>query len=144
MLGVRGRHLPELVGRWCGHTALPIGLRACKFAQQGLGHRMRRATQPDAVLAAADGGGYMLGARQYERKRPRPECLYQRTPFGGNRGSPIADIGFRRNMNDDGRSEERRGGKECGSTLRSRGSQLYYKTKTVHAVNKDYIQLLNI
>src|SRR3546814_7594011 len=63
---------------------------------------MRRATQPDAVLAAADGGGYMLGARQYERKRPRPECLYQRTPFGGNRGSPIADIGFRRHMNDDG------------------------------------------
>src|SRR3546814_14829899 len=44
----------------------------------------------------------MLGARQYERKRPRPECLYQRTPFGGNRGSPIADIGFRRPMNDDG------------------------------------------
>src|SRR3546814_17201967 len=44
----------------------------------------------------------MLGARQYERKRPRPECLYQRTPFGGNRGSPIADIGFRRHMNDDG------------------------------------------
>src|SRR3546814_18433110 len=63
---------------------------------------MRRATQPDAVLAAADGGGYMLGARQYERKRPRPECLYQRTPFGGNRGSPIADIGFRRHKKDDG------------------------------------------